>query len=164
MGVLIQLVRIILTVVVGFIASILLIAVIGTSDVSSVLLTLCCWAATWFLLPRLIPALKKRANPKLEFEATHSAKNVAINAHTGQVWFRDTRGKEWILSQEEIRSWRHEWTNMSNNYGAIWHTKNVLIIATNDLDHPTHTIAMGGHSKHKLADEWHARLTAMLNR
>lgn len=163
MGFLIQLVRFILTVVVGFIASILLITVLGLSEVSSVLLTLCCWIATWFLLPRVIPALKKKSHPKLKFEATHRAKNMAINAHTRQVWFRDTRGKEWILSPEDIRTWRHEWTNLSNNYGGQWQTKNVLIITTNDLDHPTHTIAMGGHSKHKLAAEWQERLTAMLN-
>lgn len=164
MGFLIQLVRIILAVVIGFFASCLLIAVIGERFVSAVVLNLICWVVTWWLLPRLIPAFKKKTHPKLPFEATHRAKNVAINGDTGQVWFRDTKGKEWIFSSDEIRNWSHEWTNLTNNFGQIWHTKNVLVIATRDLDHPTHKIPMGGHSKHELAKEWHERLTAMLHR
>jgi len=173
MGILIQMVRIALAIVAGFIAGWLLFFVIGLHFPPPGLLVPGCMVAVWFLLPRLFPAFKTR--PKAEtagpatlhangqvFQATHHAKNVAINATTGHVWFRDTKGKEWILASGDIRSWNHEWTDRSNGHGMVAHNDNYLVITTNSLDHPTHKIRMGGHFKHELAKEWHARLTAML--
>lgn len=173
MGILIQMARIALAIVAGFIAGWLLFFVVGLRFLSPGLLVPGCMVAAWFLLPRLFPAFKTQ--PKAEtagpatlqvngqpFHATHHAKNVAINATTGHVWFRDTKGKEWILASGDIRSWNHEWTDRSNAHGMVAHNDNHLVITTNDVDHPTHKIRMGGHFKHELAKEWHARLTAML--
>jgi hypothetical protein len=173
MGILIQMARIALAIVAGFIAGWLLFFVIGLRFLPPGLLVPGCMVAAWFLLPRLFPAFKTQ--PKAAgsgpttlqvngqpFHATHHAKNVAINATTGHVWFRDTKGKEWILASGDIRSWNHEWTDRSNGHGMVAHNDNYLVITTNNLDHPTHRIRMGGHFKHELAKEWHARLTAML--
>lgn len=169
---LIQMARIVLAIVAGFMAGWLLFFVVRLRFLPPGLLVPGCMVAVWFLLPRLFPAFKTQ--PKAAgsgpitsqvngqpFQATHHTKNVAINA-AGQVWFRDTKGKEWILDPEDIRSWKHEWTDRSNQYGMIAHNNNFLIITTNNLDHPTHRIKMGGHFQHELAKEWHARLTALL--
>lgn len=124
----------------------------------------------WFLLPRVIPKLKTEASDSASgpvqasgqhFEPTHRAKNIAINAQTGQIWFRDKKGKQWILNSHDIVGWSHEWTDRPTNLG-VGHHDNYLFLKTNNLDHPTHTIWFGGHFKHELAKEWHARLTAML--
>lgn len=173
MGLLIQIARIAVAIVAGFIAGWLLFFVVGLRFLPPGLLVPGCMLGAWFLLPRLFPVFKP--HPKTEnagpitlhanghsFEATHHTKNVAINAVTRQVWFRDTKGKEWILSPGDIRSWNHEWTDRSNAHGMVAHNDNRLVITTNDLNHPTHKIKMGGHFKHDLAKEWHARLTAML--
>ncbi|BFI95489.1 MAG: hypothetical protein RSP_09990 [Rhodanobacter sp.] len=174
MGILIQIVRVALSIVAGFIAGWLLFFVVGLRFLPPGLLVPGCMVAVWFLLPRLFPVFKPQ--PKTEnagpitlhanghsFEATHHAKNVAINAATGQVWFRDTKGKEWLLNREDVRRWKHEWVDQPNGYGKIWHNDNYLILTTADVDHPTHKIKMGSHFQHELAKEWHARLTAMLN-
>ena len=173
MGILIQMGRIALAIVAGFIGGWLLYMVVHIRLLPPGLLVPLCMIAAWFLLPRLLPAFKTQ--PKSvgsgpitlqvndqSFHATHHTKNVAINATTGQVWFRDTKSREWLLDREDIRRWKHEWVDQPNVYGKIWHNDNCLIITTNDVDHPTHKISMGGHFKHELAQEWHARLTAML--
>lgn len=175
MGILIQMARIALTIVAGFIAGGILYMVGPFRILPLGLWVLLGIAAAWFLLPRLFPVLKAQPETRAAnsgpitlqvngqpFEATHHAKNVAINATTGHVWFRDTKGKEWILASGDIRSWNHEWTDRSNGHGMVAHNDNYLVITTNSLDHPTHKIRMGGHFKHELAKEWHARLTAML--
>lgn len=165
--------RLLVSQVAGFIAALLLYRVGHIHFLPPVLLIPLCLVAAWFLLPRLFPAFK--APPKAEnagpitlqangrpFYASHHTKNVAINSTTGQVWLRDTKGKEWVLESTSIRNWNHEWTDRSNGNGVLTHGNNYLVITTNDVDHPTHKISMGGHFKHEHAKEWHARLTAML--
>lgn len=173
MGILIQIVRVAVAIVAGFIAGWLLFFLVGLRFLPPGLLVPGCMVAAWLLLPRFFPAFKPRhktenAGPITlqvngqPFQATHHAKNVAINTDTGQVWCRDTKGREWLLDSLDIRGWKHEWVDRSNQYGMISHNDNQLVIETRDLDHPIHRIKMGGHFKHAQAQEWHARLTAML--
>jgi hypothetical protein len=167
--------RLIVSLVAGFVAALLFYRIIHLHVFPPLLLIGLCTVAGWFLLPRLFPALKSQSTSRTErsgpitlqvngrpFEATHHTKNVALNATTGQVWFRDTNGKEWLLDRLDIRSWNLDWKDASNAYGKITHHDHYLVLTTNDLDHPMHKISMGGHSKHEQAKEWHARLTAML--
>ncbi len=174
MGLLIQVGRIVLAIVAGFIAGWLLVFVAGLRFLPPGLMVPACMVAAWFLLPRVFPAFKPR--PKTEnagpitlqvngqpFQATHHTRNIAINATTGQVWFRDTQGREWLLDRADVRTWDHQWVDQPNKYGHIWHNSNHLVITTRSVDHPKHKISMGHWNKHELAKEWHARLTAMLN-
>lgn len=163
--------RLIVSLVAGFIVALLLYRIGHIHVLPPTLLILLCAVAAWFLLPRIIPAFKSPAKTDSagpltvngqSFQATHHTKNVAINATTGQVWFRDTRGKEWVLDRQDIRAWDLDWKDASNAYGKITHHDHYLVIKTRSVDHPTHKISMGGHFKHEQAQEWHARLTAML--
>jgi hypothetical protein len=171
MSLLTQGARLIVSLVLGFVAAWLLYRIGHIHVLSPVILIGLCTVAAWFLLPRFIPTFKTPAKTDSSgpltvngqsFHATHHTKNVALNATTGQVWFRDTKGKEWLLDRRDIRSWNLDWKDASNAYGKITHHDHYLVIMTNDVDHPTHKISMGGHFKHELAQEWHARLTALL--
>lgn len=166
-----QVLRVLIALVAGFVAGWMLYVPFHVHLLPPGLLVPVCMVAAWVLLPRLFPALRPRPADEgpaqiqtngRTFDATHRTKNLAINANTRQVWFRDKKSKEWILSSSDIRSWDHEWMDRSNQYGMIAHNDNYLVIKTNDIDHPTHKIKMGGHFKHELAKEWHARLTTML--
>lgn len=167
---LIQMARIALAIVAGFIAGWLLFFVVRLRFLPPGLLVPGCMVAVWFLLPRFIPKLKTEAPDSASgpvqadgqrFEPTHRTKNIAINAQTRQIWFRDKKGKTWILDSHDIVGWSHEWTDRPTSLG-VGHHDNYLFLKTNNLDQPTHTIWFGGHSKHELAKAWHARLTAML--
>jgi hypothetical protein len=163
--------RLIVSLVVGFITALLLYRIGHIHVLPPVLLIGLCMVGMWFLLPRFVPKFKAPAktdssgplmvNGQL-FQATHHTKNVALNATTGQVWFRDTKGKEWLLDRQDIRGWDLDWKDASNAYGKITHHDHYLVITTRSVDNPTHKISMGGHFKHELAKEWHARLTALL--
>jgi len=165
------LLRIILAIIAGFIGGWLLFMPLHIRLLPPGMVVPSCMVVAWFLLPRLFPAFRSpsvaegpvtlQVGGKL-FQATHRTKNLAINARTGQVWCRDTKGREWLLDSLDIRGWKHEWVDRSNQYGMISHNNNELVIETRDTDHPTHRIKMGGHFKHQHAQEWHARLTAML--
>jgi len=122
MGLLIQVGRIVLAIVAGFIAGWLLVFVAGLRFLPPGLMVPACMVAAWFLLPRVFPAFKPR--PKTEnagpitlqvngqpFQATHHTRNIAINATTGQVWFRDTQGREWLLDRADVRTWDHQWVD-----------------------------------------------------
>jgi len=172
MGLLIQLGRIALAIVAGFVGGWLLFMPLHIRLLPPGLFVPFCMVAVWFLLPRLFPAFRSTSVAEgpvtlqvngQTFQATHCTKNLAINATTGQVWFRDTKGKEWLLDRADIRTWDHQWVDQPNKYGHIWHNSNHLVITTRSVDHPTHKISMGHWNKHELAKEWHARLTAMLN-
>ena len=171
MSILIQIARIAVAVVVGFVGGWLLFMPLHIRLLPPGLFVPLCMVAVWFLLPRFFPAFRStsvaerpvtlQANGK-PFQATHRTKNLAVNADTGQVWCRDKKGKEWLLDSLDIRGWKHEWTDRSNAYGMIAHNDNYLVIETRDINHPTHRVWMGGHFKHEHAKEWHARLTTML--
>lgn len=167
--------RLIVSFVAGFVAAWLLYRIGHIHVLPPVLLIGLCMIAAWFLLPRLFPTFKAPSATQTAnsgpitlhvngqpFVATHHTKNVALSAVTGQVWIRDTKGQEWLLDRDDIRSWNLEWKDASNAYGKLTHHDHCLVLTTNDLDHPTHRIKMGGHFKHEQAQEWHARLTAML--
>jgi hypothetical protein len=166
-----QILRVIAALIAGFFGGFILYVPLHIRLLPPSLFVPACMIATWFLLPRFLPMFRSRpadAGPTQiqlngrTFEATHGTKNLAINASTRELWFRDKKGKQWILGADDIRTWNHEWTDRSNNYGMIAHNDNYLVLTTDDIDHPTHKIWMGGHFKHEHAKEWHARLTAML--
>lgn len=174
MNYLIQIVRLSISLVVGIIAAFFLNVIINVRILPPLLLMGLCVLVLWFFLPRLIPFFQNKPRGRKsgpitidvngeKFQATHHAENIAINATTKQVWFRDHKGRQWLLDRPEIETWNLEWRDISNNYGAVAHKDNYIVITTNNIDHPTHKIPMGGHFKHDLAKEWHARLTALLN-
>lgn len=174
MNYLIQIVRIGISLIGGIVVAFFLNVILGVRILPPIILMAICVLALWFLLPRVVPFFEnKPRGPKSgpitihvngkTFEATHHTKNIAINAATGQMWFRDDKGRQWLLDRSQIRTWTHEWRDISNNYGAVASKNNFLVLTTNDVDHPTHRIPMGGHFQHQLAKEWSARLTAFLD-
>lgn len=165
------LLRIILAIIAGFVGGWLLFMPLHIRLIPPALFVPFCMVVMWFLLPKFSPVFRSTSAVEgpvtlqvngRPFQATHRTKNLAINASTGQVWCRDTKGREWLLDSLDIRSWKHEWVDRSNQYGMISHNNNELVIETRDTDHPIHRIKIGGHFKHQHAREWHARLTAML--
>lgn len=126
MSILIQIARIAVAVVAGFVGGWLLFMPLHIRLLPPGLFVPLCMVAVWFLLPRFFPAF--RSTPVAEepatfqtngkpFQATHRTENLAVNTNTGQVWCRDKKGKEWLLDSLDIRGWKHEWTDRSNAYG-----------------------------------------------
>jgi hypothetical protein len=108
----------------------------------------------------------RRSGPDASFAATHAHENLAIN-NRDQVWVRTEDGLEVVLSRYEVRETAHLW-HPDRGYKG----RNRIELRTIRLDLPLvvapfnrHPETIFGAPKNAAeAEEWHARLSAFLQR
>ncbi|HEY4092158.1 MAG TPA: hypothetical protein VGN46_11625 [Luteibacter sp.] len=105
-----------------------------------------------------------KPEPTLSFEATHRHDNIAVDS-AGRVWVRDMNGEEVILARSDVQQWTHRY--IAN---GKFRARNKIEVRTNSVDRPMVTALFDRHpdtlwgAPHNAreAEEWHARLSALL--
>lgn len=101
-----------------------------------------------------------------DFAATHAHDNLAINSRD-QLWVRTEDGREVVLSRYEVRETAHLW-HPDRGYKG----RNRIEVRTIRLDMPLVVVPFNRHPETVFgapknaaeAEEWHARLSAFLQR
>jgi hypothetical protein len=108
------------------------------------------------------------------FNASHSHKNIAIDAGNGLLWVRDEKGFSTVLKASDVVRWNIDSMTGNNAVTGLPTRANVkLVITSRDLDHPIVRVRFNGHSdvtrgggnsNYQEAESWSSRLTAFCAR